>query len=491
MICRALEYLTRHLHRVSLSHHSTGMTAKNVAIVWAPNLLRCKSLEVGGVAALQGVGVQAVVTEYLIKYCELIFSEKLAQFTPVLAAAEATSTPKLATKSRPKSLAISTPTKLVSLEEARSRALTACNNLENQKYIEVGGGPDNLPQKYHTVIELPGKKGGSFKHKKSTAWKSIFSGKEKKKSVVGERKISTPCELHLLSSSSTLGPSLTSQPPPALRPVRSAESLVPSQDTGITGTTVNTVNSLPDPVETPQSGHSELDMLAPLETVTRAVTRAVSDYRRDSPKCHSRSSSHDSYFERNLSLQFKADPEAETEAVEVSEAEKHPACPSPRMKIDSSLDISEIQMNFDLEDNEMKIFSEDEAMMSTSVGSELSLPRSPLEEVMVAAPSPAPPVVTRGSNQRTDPLESPTKSRRLSFKEKFKKFTSPTMSRKHSSDASKMVDSGVGFDSDSCSGSFENKSFEEGKKSSKLKEKIVSALSPESLRRGSESRENS
>jgi hypothetical protein len=29
------------------------MTAKNVAIVWAPNLLRCKELEFGGVAALQ------------------------------------------------------------------------------------------------------------------------------------------------------------------------------------------------------------------------------------------------------------------------------------------------------------------------------------------------------------------------------------------------------------------------------------------------------
>ena len=58
MICRTLEYLTRHLHRVSLSHNSTGMTAKNVAIVWAPNLLRSKSIETGGVAALQGVGVQ-------------------------------------------------------------------------------------------------------------------------------------------------------------------------------------------------------------------------------------------------------------------------------------------------------------------------------------------------------------------------------------------------------------------------------------------------
>ena len=91
-------------------------------------------------------------------------------------------------KLRPKSLAISTPTKLLSLEEARSRALknaSSCqtdntqdvstlppNSISNpegsvhpglpsnisqdQKYIEVGGGPSTLPQKYHTVIEIPG-----------------------------------------------------------------------------------------------------------------------------------------------------------------------------------------------------------------------------------------------------------------------------------------------------------------------------------------------
>ena len=204
--CRTLEYLTKHLHRVALKHNDTGMTAKNVAIVWAPNLLRCKSLEVGGVAALQGVGVQAVVTEYLIKYCELIFNDKLPAYTApqVLGVSQEQSqeSPKPGVKMRPKSLAISTPTKLLSLEEARTRALTTCNNTENQKekYIEVGGGPENLPTKYHTVIELPGgKKGGSFKHKKSTPWKSIFSGKEKKKSI--DRKISTPSAFTHLSSS--------------------------------------------------------------------------------------------------------------------------------------------------------------------------------------------------------------------------------------------------------------------------------------------------
>jgi hypothetical protein len=52
------------------------MTARNVAIVWAPNLLRCKELEYGGVAALQGVGVQAVVTEFLVVYYAAIFDKK-------------------------------------------------------------------------------------------------------------------------------------------------------------------------------------------------------------------------------------------------------------------------------------------------------------------------------------------------------------------------------------------------------------------------------
>ena len=84
-------------------------------------------------------------------------------------------------KNRPKSLAISTPTKLISLEEARHRAMISSNNIQNQKYIEVGGGPENLPA-YHTVINLPKHAGGSLKSRRSggTAWKSIFS-KEKKK----------------------------------------------------------------------------------------------------------------------------------------------------------------------------------------------------------------------------------------------------------------------------------------------------------------------
>jgi len=56
---------------------------------------------------------------------------------------------------RPKSLAISTPTKLLSLEEARQKAVASCSAERQQVYLDVGGGPANLPPVYHTVIDLP------------------------------------------------------------------------------------------------------------------------------------------------------------------------------------------------------------------------------------------------------------------------------------------------------------------------------------------------
>ncbi|KPJ20571.1 GTPase-activating protein CdGAPr [Papilio xuthus] len=51
---RTLSYLMRHLRRVSLLSAATGMTARNMAIVWAPNLLRSPAPQ----HALQGVAVQ-------------------------------------------------------------------------------------------------------------------------------------------------------------------------------------------------------------------------------------------------------------------------------------------------------------------------------------------------------------------------------------------------------------------------------------------------
>ncbi|XP_035827001.1 serine-rich adhesin for platelets [Aplysia californica] len=197
---RTLEYLMRHLARVAALGHETEMHSKNLAIVWAPNLLRSKELEAGGgAAALQGVGIQAVVTECLICYSDIIFSDKMPSY-----GSQDNGNQK---KPRPKSLAISTPTRLLSLEEARERAFMT-HLAPSQKFIDVGGGPKNLPSKYHTVIDLPGykkkvpsssKENKPASGKKSSqttngtgnvgggGWKSIFS-KPRSGSVKKSRK---------------------------------------------------------------------------------------------------------------------------------------------------------------------------------------------------------------------------------------------------------------------------------------------------------------
>ncbi|XP_076162261.1 GTPase-activating protein CdGAPr isoform X2 [Ptiloglossa arizonensis] len=254
---RTLEYLMRHLVRVAARGAETGMTPRNVAIVWAPNLLRCKELEVGGVAALQGVGVQAVVTEFLVCYAELIFGDG-----PV---------------GRPKSLAITTPARLLSLEEARNRSLRG-----EPDYIEVGAGPAGLPLHYHTVIELPRKRNGS-KRSPSLNWRALF-GRGGLGARGKPRQVGTPPQTETVPSSLN---SLR-----RLRPVKSADSL---------------------------DGE---DSLGPLLGPPPAR-----------PCGHSRSVSHDSYFDHLADAPNAASP----------------------------LDLSEIQLNFDLEEREMRMFSEEES----------------------------------------------------------------------------------------------------------------------------------
>jgi len=141
-----------------------------------------------------------VVTEYLIRYCELIFSDKMPVYQTVAANCHLTNTsasaaavedasPSKRQQLRPKSLAISTPTKLLSLEEARNRALQssalAAANVggvtadQPQRYIDVGGGPATLPAKYHTVIELSRSGGRSRRPRSdqdSAGWRAIFGG---------------------------------------------------------------------------------------------------------------------------------------------------------------------------------------------------------------------------------------------------------------------------------------------------------------------------
>nr|CAD7257131.1 unnamed protein product [Timema shepardi] len=328
---RTLEYLMRHLAKVSEHGHMTGMTSRNVAIVWAPNLLRCKELEVGGVAALQGVGVQAVVTEFLICYVELIFCDGL----PAINLPPTQVTPK---RNRPKSLAISTPTKLLSLEEARTRALMSSGKAD-QEYIEVGGGPTKLPAKYHTVLELPNsirKRSGS--KRSPLGWKSLFSKSGRKSSEISpRRKISTPSDLGLPQGKDKKEADLM-QSQHQLRPVKSAESLASGANSSRNSTALDLDVASPD------------DHLSPLHSTFTA----------SKPTGHNRSVSHDSYFDHLAETPDRTRSASRPSKLPEGENEDN---------FSSSLDLSEIQLNFDLEESEMQIFSEDETLVSTSVGS--------------------------------------------------------------------------------------------------------------------------
>lgn len=121
-----------HLARVASRGYETNMHAKQLSIVWAPNLLRSKRLETPQRCCdmLQDVAIQATITELLINYANQIFGDEKYQDVDGIVK-----------RHRPKSLAVSTPSKydcrvnvdnmLISLEEAKSRKLG--RNFEYEK----------------------------------------------------------------------------------------------------------------------------------------------------------------------------------------------------------------------------------------------------------------------------------------------------------------------------------------------------------------------
>lgn len=71
-----LKFLMRHLACIAANGEKTGMDSKNVAIVWAPNLLKPRELELSaGLETLQIIGLQAVITEQLIKHHGFLFND--------------------------------------------------------------------------------------------------------------------------------------------------------------------------------------------------------------------------------------------------------------------------------------------------------------------------------------------------------------------------------------------------------------------------------
>ncbi|XP_041850565.1 rho GTPase-activating protein 32 isoform X2 [Melanotaenia boesemani] len=177
---RTLEFLMRHLSRLATFSSITSMHTKNLAIVWAPNLLRSKQIEsacFSGTAAFMEVRIQSVVVEFILNNTETLFSSKLNAIIR-----ESTGNNTL---SRPKSLMVCSPsTKLLSLEEAQARTQAQLGSpattpsFTHSDYIEVGEGPEALLGKFHTVIELPVEsiKRPPAKAKKSPVgnWRSFF-----------------------------------------------------------------------------------------------------------------------------------------------------------------------------------------------------------------------------------------------------------------------------------------------------------------------------
>uniref|UniRef100_A0A667ZH74 Rho GTPase-activating protein 32 n=1 Tax=Myripristis murdjan TaxID=586833 RepID=A0A667ZH74_9TELE len=219
---RTLEFLMRHLSHLATFSYITNMHSKNLAIVWAPNLLRSKQIEsacFSGTAAFMEVRIQSVVVEFILNHVDVLFSAKLNSLIREGAGHNSLS--------RPKSLLVSSPsTKLLSLEEAQARTQAQINSpvTEDSKYIEVGEGPAALQGKFHTVIEFPTeRKRPPIKSKKSPvgSWRSFFNlGKS---SSMSKRKLhrnpSEPNELKAMALAGGRGDTGT------LRSAKSEESL--------------------------------------------------------------------------------------------------------------------------------------------------------------------------------------------------------------------------------------------------------------------------
>ncbi|UYV62683.1 ARHGAP32, partial [Cordylochernes scorpioides] len=308
---RTLRHLLLHLARVAAHGHTTGMTPRNVAIVWAPNLLRSRSVEAGGgVAALHVIGIQAVLTEYLIRYADILFSHRAPALSPAPAdsgkhniyntiyspfntepqgrkftVSNLVLVVAGRSRGRPKSLAVCT-TRLLTLEEARSRVLAP------QHFIDVGGGP---PPRYHTILELP-------KSAKKSGWKSFFtrhsstSRKHSGGSLLPTSPTAALQDQTILASKS-------------LRPVKSAESLVL-----LSGSSCR--NSREEEEEE-SFGRSLAEQVAQ-RRVNLPPTGAAEGSRQSSVKSsqsressgtiqkHGRSTSHDSYFDHPTTFELSS-----------------------------------------------------------------------------------------------------------------------------------------------------------------------------------------
>ncbi|KAA8587009.1 rho GTPase-activating protein 31 isoform X2 [Etheostoma spectabile] len=168
---RTLEYLTKHLAHLATLSSQTNMHTRNLALVWAPNLLRSKDIEAScsnGDMAFQEVRIQQSVVEFILNHTEEIFSDSL-QIKPKEG-------PSLKCVEKYATLPISGqcgPMKLMSLEEAQARSLSPNHPVHKERQRENSLPNTSTSTLYHTVIDISdSKRKFSGKSKK---WKSIFN----------------------------------------------------------------------------------------------------------------------------------------------------------------------------------------------------------------------------------------------------------------------------------------------------------------------------
>ncbi|XP_052528298.1 rho GTPase-activating protein 32-like [Tympanuchus pallidicinctus] len=174
---RTLVFLMRHLACLAAKSSVTNMHAKNLAIVWAPNLLRSQQSEsacASGRAACTELQTQSAVVEFIIDHTDVLFCSTSGSDIADGAGHSSLSGPQSVRAS-------SAATELLSLEEAQARRRGHSSSpvvVTQSRDMEVEEGPTAVRGKFHTIIDFPSERPsplGRMKESPAGCWCSCFS----------------------------------------------------------------------------------------------------------------------------------------------------------------------------------------------------------------------------------------------------------------------------------------------------------------------------
>eukprot|EP00063_Salmo_salar_P082034 XP_014056869.1 PREDICTED: rho GTPase-activating protein 33-like [Salmo salar] len=188
---RTLEYLVRHLAGLATCSGETNMHIKNLAIVWAPNLLRSMEIEAVGLSGadpFKEVRIQSVVVEFLLSHVDVLFSDSFTSVGRFTGTGRHSLT-------RPKSFV---STRLLSLEEAQART---------QAPLLLQGAPVQFQGQFHTVLDHP-----VDRRKRGMKVRKAAGGSSCQQEI--RSKLGPEAKIRGQGVTEPTGPPLLSQPPP-------------------------------------------------------------------------------------------------------------------------------------------------------------------------------------------------------------------------------------------------------------------------------------